>query len=239
MQTRVTEVADGVYQLTTHISEMNFSFNQYLVSGDEPLLFHTGGRALFPLVKDAVATVLPPESIKWISFGHYEADECGSMNQWLEIAPGATVGASTTACMVSLGDMCDRPPMPFQNGGDGYDAGAHTFVWYDTPHVPHGWEAGVLYDRTTKTLFCGDLFTQTGDFAALSTGDIVTPAAEAEDMFHAWSLAPDSGRRVRELAELDIATLALMHGPAFTGDCRDALLGLADDVDKRVAAQSS
>ncbi len=238
METRIEEVANGIYQLTTHIAEMDFCFNQYLVAGEEPLLFHTGGRALFPLVKDAVAKVLPPESIRWISFGHVESDECGSMNEWLALAPGATVGASTTACMVSLNDLCDRPPMPFVNGGDGYDAGGHTFVWYDTPHVPHGWEAGVMYESQTKTLFCGDLFTQTGQFTPTSTSDIVGPAAAAEDMFHACSLAPDSGRRVRELAQLDVANLALMHGPVFTGDCREALNALADDLDKRVASAS-
>jgi flavorubredoxin len=189
-------------------------------------------------VTDAVAKVLPPESIRWISFGHVESDECGSVNQWLSLAPQATVGASAMACMVQLNDLCDRAPIPFVNGGEGYDAGGHSFVWYDTPHVPHGWEAGVLYEKTTKTLFCGDLFTRTGTFAATSSDDIVEPAAAAEDMFHAYSLAPDSGRRIRELAQLDIAQLALMHGPVFTGDCREALLGLADDIDKRVAAAS-
>jgi flavorubredoxin len=238
METRLSEVADQIYQLTTYVSDFNFSFNQYLVAADEPLLFHTGGRQFFPLVKDAVAKVLPPETLQWISFGHVEADECGSMNEWLAVSPGATVGASATACMVSLNDLCDRPPMVFAEGGDGYDMGGHVMQWYDTPHVPHGWEAGVLYDATTKTLFCGDLFTRTGDYPATSTDDIVTPAAEAEDMFHAWSLAPDSGNRVRALADLDVANLALMHGPVFTGDCRAALLALADDVDKRIAAAS-
>ncbi|MEY2398544.1 MAG: hypothetical protein QOJ00_1718 [Actinomycetota bacterium] len=235
METRVAEVTDGVYQLTTHIAEMNFSFNQYLIAGDEPTLFHTGGRGLFPLVKDAVAKVLPPETIRWISFGHVESDECGSMNDWLAVSPNAQVGASATACMVSLNDLCDRAPMVF---GDGYihDIGGHTLQWFDTPHVPHGWEAGVLYDATTKTLFCGDLFTQTGDYAATSEADIVGPAAAAEDMFHAWALAPDSGARVRTLAELDIANLALMHGPVFTGNAKDALLGLADDIEARIAA---
>lgn len=236
MKTRIEEVADGISQLTTHIAEIDFCFNQYLVNGDEPLLFHTGGRSLFPLVKEAVAKVLPPESIQWISFGHVESDECGSMNQWLNLAPGATVGASATACMVSLNDLCDRPPMPFSNGGEGYDAGGHTFVWYDTPHVPHGWEAGVMYDSRTKTLFCGDLFTRTGQFSPTSSDDIVEPAAAAEDMFHAWALAPDSGTRIRELAQLDITNLALMHGPVFTGNCREALLALATDIDNRVAA---
>lgn len=236
METRVTEVADQIFQLTTHISDMNFSFNQYLIAADEPMLFHTGGRQLFPLVKGAVAKVLPPETIRWISFGHVESDECGSMNDWLEISPGATVGASATACMVSLNDMCERPPIVFENGGDGYDVGGHLMRWFDTPHVPHGWEAGVLYDATSKTLFCGDLFTQTGDYAATTVDDIVGPAAAAEDIFHSWALAPDSGARVRALAELDIDNLALMHGPVFSGDAKTALFDLADDIDRRIAA---
>jgi flavorubredoxin len=235
METRVSEVGDGIFQLTTHVDDINFSFNQYLVTGDEPLLFHTGGRQFFPLVKEAVASVLPPESLQWISFGHVESDECGSMNQWLEIAPGARVGASALACMVSLNDLCDREPIPFTSGGEGYDAGGHVYQWFDTPHVPHGWEAGVMLDATTKTLFCGDLFTHLGAFEPTSTGDIIGAAAAAEDVFHYSSLSPSSGATIRGLADLDIAALALMHGPVFTGDCKAALVALADDMDKRVA----
>jgi flavorubredoxin len=229
METRLAEVADGVYQLTTHNADINFSFNQNLDTGDEPLLFHTGGRQLFPLVKAAVAKVVAPESLAWISFGHVESDECGSMNDWLAVAPNARVGASALACMVSLNDLCDREPIPFVGGGDGYDAGSHVYQWFDTPHVPHGWEAGVLYDATTKTLFCGDLFTTLGSFEPTSSGDIVAAAAAAEEVFHYSTLAPQSADVVRGLAELDIAQLALMHGPVFTGDCRAALHGLADN----------
>ena len=237
METRIEEVGDGIYQLMTHIAEMNFAFNQYLIASDEPVLFHTGGRQLFPLVKDAIAKVLPPESLRWISFGHVESDECGSMNDWLGVAPNAQVGASATACMVSLNDLCDRPPAMWMNGAD-IETGGHTLAYYDTPHVPHGWEAGVLYDRTTKTLFCGDLFTQNGNYAATSDADIVEPAAAAEDLYHAWALAPDSGDRVRALADLDVQALALMHGPVFTGDCKGALFGLADDIERRIQAFS-
>jgi len=226
METRVAEVANQIYQLTTHVENFNFSFNQYLIAADEPMLFHTGGKQLFPLVKDAVAKVLPPETLRWVSFGHVESDECGSMNEWLAVSPNAQVGASATACMVSLNDLCDRPPVVFDNAGS-YELGGHAMQWFDTPHVPHGWEAGVLYDATTKTLFCGDLFTQS---------DIVEPAKVAEDMFHAWALAPDSAACLRTLAELDIDRLALMHGPVFGGDCKAALLSLSDDIEKRIAA---
>jgi flavorubredoxin len=157
------------------------------------------------------------------------------MNEWLAAAPTAEVTQGMTGCMVSLNDLCDRPPVPMADG-EQRDIGGHVMQWFDTPHLPHGWEAGVLYDTTTKTLFCGDLFTQLGAYEPTSDAELVSPAAAAEDMFHSMSLAPDSGERIRRLAELDVTTLALMHGPAFTGDCRAALLGLADDVDKRISA---
>ena len=237
METRVAEIADGIHQLTTHAAEINFGFNQYLVTGEEPLLFHTGPRGMFPLVSEAVSRVTPINKLRWITFGHVEADECGGMNEWLGVAPQSTVAHSTTACMVSLNDLADRAPRPLADG-DILDIGGHRMRWIDTPHVPHGWEAGILYDETTRTLFCGDLFTQIGDYAASSTADLIGPAIQAEDIFRSSSLAPASGPTVRRLADLDIATLALMHGPAFTGDCHTALLDLADDYDKRVAAAS-
>ena len=234
METRVTEIADGVHQLTTHVADMNFSFNQYLVTGDEPLLFHTGPRQLFPLVSAAVSQVIPADQLRWVSFGHVEADECGSMNPWLELAPRATVAHSMTGCMVSLNDLADRPPRPLGNG-EVIDAGTHRFRWIDTPHVPHAWEAGLIYDENTRTLFCGDLFTRLGTYDATSTDDLIEPAIAAEDVFNSSSLAPTSGATLRRLADLDITTLALMHGPAYTGDCRAALNDLANDYDRRIS----
>ncbi len=235
METRIAEVGPGIHQLTTHVAEMNFSFNQYLVTGDEPLLFHTGPKQMFPLVSEAVARVMPVDQLRWIVFGHVESDECGAMNQWLGAAPQSTVAQSQTGCMVSLNDLADRAPRPLADG-EVLDIGGHRMRWIDTPHVPHAWEAGLLYDETTRTLFCGDLFTQTGAYAPASTGDIVGPAAQAEDIFRSSSLAPSSGATVRRLADLDVSALALMHGPTFSGDCRTALLDLADDFDKRIAA---
>jgi flavorubredoxin len=235
MDTRVTEIADGIHQLTSYFPEKDFSFNQYLVTGEEPLLFHTGTRELFPPVSAAASRVVPAGGLRWIAFGHVEADECGSMNQWLAAAPQSTVVQSMTGCMVSLTDLADRPPRPLSDG-EVLDIGGHRIRWIDTPHVPHAWEAGLLYDETTRTLFCGDLFTRTGSYAPSATDDVVGPAIAAEDLFHASSLAPASGETVRGLATLDVATLALMHGPAFTGDCRTALLDLAQDFDRRIAA---
>ena len=234
MHTRVTEVADGVHQLTTHVAEIDFSFNQYLVTGDEPLLFHCGPRAMFPLVSAAAATVLPLADLRWISFGHVEADECGSLNQWLAAAPQATVAQGTIGCMVSLNDLADRPPRALQPG-EVLDTGGHRLRWIDTPHVPHGWEAGILYDEATRTLLCGDLFTHTGSCAPTSTADPLERTMAAEDLFSYSSLAPTSGDTVRALADLDIDSLALMHGPAYGGDCSGALRSLADDYDRRIA----
>jgi flavorubredoxin len=235
METRIEEVGAGIYQLTTHVDEMNFSFNQYLVTGTEPLLFHTGPRQMFPLVSEAVSRVMPVDQLRWISFGHVEADECGSMNEWLAVAPQATVAQSMTGVMVSLNDLADRTPRGLADG-EVLDIGGHRMRWIDTPHVPHAWEAGLMYDETTRTLFCGDLFTQTGAYAPASNDDLVGPAAAAEDIFHATALAPGSNATLHRLADLDIAAMALMHGPTFGGDCRAALLDLADDWDKRIAA---
>jgi len=234
MGTRIAEVGDGVYQVSTYLPEIDFAVNQYLLAGDEPLLFHTGMRGIFPEVRDAVASVIPVESLRWIGFGHLEADECGSMNDWLAAAPDATVIQGGIGCSVSIGDMAIREPRALEPG-EQLDLGGHRVEWIDTPHVPHGWEAGVLYDHEMRVLLCGDLFSCYGDFAPTTTDDIVGPAIEAEDTFPSMSLHPATGARIRGLAEYDVASLALMHGPVFTGDCRAALHALADDADRRVA----
>jgi flavorubredoxin len=236
MDTRVTPIATDTYQLTTVVPGAPVTFNQYLVAADEPLLFHTGMRGIFPSVSAAVATVVAPESLRWIGFGHVEADESGSMNEWLALAPDATVVQGFIGVMVSLGDLADRAPRALADG-ETLDIGGHTMQWFDTPHVPHGWEAGVMYDATTRTLLCGDLFTRLGEFVASSDDDIVGPAVLAEDtMSGSFSLHPDSGAAIRRLAELEVQTLAPMHAPAFSGDCHEALLALADDFDRRVHA---
>ncbi|HEY0832305.1 MAG TPA: MBL fold metallo-hydrolase [Azospirillum sp.] len=239
METRISEIADGIYRLSTFVPEVappaGFTFNQFLVLGEEPLLFHTGPRSMFPLVRAAVARLMLPERLRWITFGHYEADECGAMNEWLAVAPDAEVAHGQTACLVSLNDVADRTPRMLQDG-DTLDLGRGKRVRYlDTPHVPHGWEAGLLYEEGTGTLLCGDLFTQVGDGPALTEGDIVGPAVAAEDMFRYSSLNPGMGATIRRLAELAPRTLALMHGPSFVGDRAEALRALAGSYDDRVA----
>jgi flavorubredoxin len=238
METKISEIADGIYRLSTFVPEIappaGFTFNQFLVLGDEPLLFHTGLRKMFPLVRTAVSRLIPVEKLRWISFGHYEADECGAMNEWLAVAPQAEVAHGQTSCLVSLNDMADRAPRILQDG-EVIDLGKGKRVRYlDTPHIPHGWEAGVVFEETTGAMMCGDLFTQLGDGPALTDRDIVGPAIEAEDLFKYSSLNPGMGSTIRRLATLSPRTLALMHGPCFAGDGAAALRALANDYDRRM-----
>lgn len=237
METRVSEIADGIYRLSTFVPEIappaGFTFNQFLILGDEPLLFHTGLRKMFPLTRAAVGRIIPPEKLRWIAFGHYEADECGAMNEWQAIAPQAQVAHGQTGCMVSLNDMADRPPRVLADG-ETIDLGRGKKVRYiDTPHIPHGWDAGVMIEESTGTMLCGDLFTQLGDGAPLTEGDVVGPAIAAEDLFQYSSLNPGMGGTIRDLTKFAPRTLALMHGPSFAGDCSAALRALADDYDRR------
>ena len=239
METRISEIADGIYRISTFVPDIappaGFTFNQFLVLGDEPLMFHTGLRKMFPLNRDAVSRLIPPERLRWIAFGHFEADECGAMNEWLGVAPQAQLAHGRTGCMVSLNDMADRAPRELQDG-EIIDLGRGKRVRYiDTPHIPHGWDAGVVYEESTGTLLCGDLFTQLGNGPALTEGDIVGPAIAAEDLFKYSCLNPDMGTTIRALAKLSPRRLALMHGPSFSGDGGAALRALADDYDRRVA----
>jgi flavorubredoxin len=235
MQTRVTEVVDGIHQLSTDVGAP-VVFNQYLVAADEPLLFHTGMHGIFPLVAQGISTVLPTESLRWISFGHLEADESGAINDFLEVAPEATVVHGAIGCLVSTGDASIRPPRPMADG-EVLDIGGHRIRWIDTPHVPHGWDAGVMFDETTGTLFCGDLFTQYAKFEPTTTDDIAVPALAGDeaDGYSSWALRPSSGDTVRRLAALDVQHLAPMHSSVYSGDCRASLLALADSLDKAVA----
>lgn len=243
METKIDEVADGIYRLSTYVAQIappaGFTFNQFLVKGDEPLMFHTGLRKMFPLTRDALSRIIPPERLRWLAFGHFEADECGAINEWLAVAPQATPAHGQTGCRVSLNDFADRTPRVLMDG-EVVELGRGKRVRFiDTPHTPHGWDAGVLYEESTGTLMCGDLFTQLGNDRALTDGDIVGPAIAAEDVFKYSSLNPRMGVTIRSLSELAPRTLALMHGPSFTGDGPAALRALADDYDRRVSRQVS
>jgi flavorubredoxin len=232
LQTKVDEIASGIFRISTWvpgITEHGFTFNQFLLTGDEPFLFHCGMRQLFPLVSAAIANVIPVEQLRWISFAHIEADECGAMNMLLAAAPQAQVIHGPLACMLSLTDMCDRPPVVTgTEPGDTHDIGGHRLRYIATPHVPHNWESGLWFDETTSTLLAGDLFTHTGQCPALTESDCIAPALEAEELFHATGLTTNLAPTLEQLAQLTPTTLALMHGASFTGDGAAQLRGLAD-----------
>jgi flavorubredoxin len=232
LQTKVDEIAPDIFRFSTwvpDISEHGFTFNQFLLTGDEPFLFHCGMRQLFPLVSAAIAKVIPLEQLRWISFAHIEADECGAMNMLLAAAPHAQVIHGPLACMLSLTDMCDRPPVVAgTEPSDVHDIGLHRLRYIATPHVPHNWESGLWFDETTSTLLAGDLFTHTGQCPALTESDCVAPALEAEELFHATGLTTNLAPTLEQLAQLTPTTLALMHGASYAGDGAGQLRGLAD-----------
>ena len=235
METKINEIADGIYRLSTLTDAVpgGFTFNQFLVRDEQPLLFHAGLRGLFPSVSQAIATVMPVEQLRWVSFGHWEADESGAMNLWrvaIDEERGTSRGEPEpivipAPLVAHLTISADGTRLAYSS------VLATTNI--DTPHVPHGWDAGLLYEETTGTLLCGDLFTQVGD-KATTEDDIVGPAAGLEDMMSATSLTPRTAPSIRGLADLNPSTLALMHGPSFAGDCAAALRALADDYDVRL-----
>jgi flavorubredoxin len=230
METRVDEIADRIYRLSTFVPDIGptgFTFNQFLIDADEPAIFHTGPRAMFPVVSEAVASVLPLERLRWIMFGHLEADECGAMNLFLAATPNAQVAHTAIGCMVSINDLADRAPAPIANDGT-IDLGSRRIRSIDTPHVPHGWDAHVIYEETTRTLFCGDLLTQVGDGPALTADDLTDAAEKAEEMFGATCITPQTAPTIRRLAELNPTTLAIMHGSSYNGDAGTALHAVAD-----------
>jgi flavorubredoxin len=235
METTVTEIANKIYRLSTYIEPADLRFNQYVIDADQPLVFHCGYTRLFPLVSAAAARILPLKRIRWISFGHFEADECASLNQWLEAAPESRVAVGETGCMVSVTDFASREPRPLQDE-EVLDLGGKKVKYLYTPHVPHGWDAGLLYEETTRTLLCGDLFSQSGNTVAITQSDMVEPASKTEDLYQATVLTSSTAPTIRRLAEFSPTTLALMHGPAFQGDGKKALLDLADNYEKRFRA---
>ena len=229
--TRIDEIASGIHRISTPVPPEQipggFTFNQYLIVDDAPLLYHTGPRKIFPLVKAAIASVIPVHSLRYIGFSHYEADECGTLNDFLEAAPEAEPLCSTIAKMVSIDDIALRPARALADGEE-LSLGAHVVRWIDTPHFPHAWECGHLFETTTKTLFCGDLFTQGGhEHEPLTTEDILNPSEEMRSALDYFSQT----RLVHELAEKLAITsprvLACMHGAAWEGDGAALLRQLA------------
>jgi len=237
MQTRIDEIGADMYRLSIFVPEdappQGLTFNHFLITGDEPLLFHCGKRKMFPLVSAAVARIMPLERLRWLAFGHFEADECGSMNEWLAAAPSAELMHGVVGCSVSINDMADRPPRVLSNG-EVIDIGGKRLRYIDTPHVPHAWDAGVMFEETTETLLCGDLFTRIGNGPVITDSDIVEPSVVTEDLLHYTSLGPHTGSTIRRLADLKPRVLATMHGASFSGDGAAALKALGDHYDARL-----
>jgi len=220
--TNIHEVSPGIYRINTPVPPSavpgGFSFNQYLLVDEQPLLFHTGPRRMFPLVREAVASVLPPERLRWIAFSHYESDECGSLNEWLAVAPQAEPLCGQIAAMVTINDVADRPARALVNA-ETLALGQRTVRWFDAPHLPHAWECGYLGEIETRTLFCGDLFTQPGESTPpVTNGDILGPSEEFRKMLDYFSHTPNASALLDALAAFEPRTLACMHGSAWQGD---------------------
>jgi len=231
--TNVHEIADGIYRINTPVPLPNgggFSFNQYLIVDDEPLLFHTGLRKLFPLVREAVASVVPIESLRYIGFSHVEADECGSLNDWLAAAPHALPLCGAVAAMVSVNDLADRSAVALADG-ELLPLGRHSVRWFDTPHLPHAWDCGYLFEEDTRTLLCGDLFTQGGaDLPPVTAADILGPSEAFRQAMDYFSHTTNAPMLLERLAAAEPTTLACMHGSAWQGDGTALLLSLSDRI---------
>jgi flavorubredoxin len=229
----VHEIADGIFRLSTSIPPSpelppGFTFNQILIRDDEPLLFHTGPRRLFPVIREAVAKVLPPESLRWVAFSHHEADENGSLAEWLALAPRAAAVCSRVAALVGNADAGDRPARPLADG-EMLALGHHTVQWFDAPHVPHGWDTGYLGETTTRTLLCGDLFTQGGaDLPPVVETDLVGPSEGMRAAMDYYAHGRGARKVLARLAAFEPRVLATMHGSSFRGDGGKQLLALAD-----------
>ncbi len=231
-ETSTDEIADGIYRISTPIPPGavpgGFTFNQYLVVDEEPLLFHTGLRRLFPAVRDAIARVLPIERLRWIAFSHFEQDECGALNEFLAAAPRAEAACSAVGAMTSVGDLAIRPPRALREG-DTLRLGKHELAWWDAPHVPHGWDCGFLFENSTRTLLCGDLFTQPGaNPPALTESDVLGPSEAMRKAMDYYAHAPATRATLEKLAATGPGTLACMHGAAWRGDGGRLLVALAD-----------
>ena len=234
--TNVHEIAAGIYRINTPVSIPNgpgrFSFNQYLIADEEPLMFHTGPRKMFTLVSDAIGKVLPLRKLRYIAFSHFEADECGALNEFLAVAPDAQPACGRIAALVSVNDFADRPARALGDG-EALALGRHTVRWHDTPHLPHAWECGLMMELSTRTFLCGDLFTQGGGGeTAVAESDILGPSEEFRHHMDYYAHSPRSGDTLERLAKENPKTLACMHGSAWRGDGAALLRALARSLEE-------
>jgi flavorubredoxin len=228
----VTEIGPDLFRISTYVPEIDLQFNEFLVNDDEPLLFHTGMKAMFPLVRDAVASVIDPSSIRWIGFSHFEGDECGSLNEWLQIAPTAQPVCSTVGALVSVNDFATRAARGMTDG-EVLSTGKYRFRFFHTPHVPHGWDAGLMFEEVGATLFSSDLFHQNGDVEPRTESDVIERVRKTLIDYQASPLAnympytKHTDGILQRLAELKPRTIAAQHGSTYAGDGQRALHDLA------------
>lgn len=232
--TSITEIAPDIFRINTFIPEANLGFSQFLVRDEEPLLFHTGMRALFPLVREAVASLIDPAKLRWIGFSHFEADECGSLNEWQAIAPQATAVCSMVGKMVSVDDFSHVNPAKGMIDGEEVSTGSHTFRFISTPHVPHNWEAGLLFETMSGVLFASDVLHQNGDVPALTSDSVIDRVRQSMLEMQASPLAdylpytPKTEATLKRVAGLKPRTIASMHGSIYSGDGEQAILEYAE-----------
>ena len=239
MESKVTEVAPDVYRISTFHPDFGIQFNQFLIKDDEPFIMHTGMKKMFTITREAVKTIIDPASLRWIGFSHFEQDECGALNEWLTVAPNAQAVCSVVGAMVSVNDFADRPARALADN-EVFSLGSHRLKFLATPHFPHGWDAGLFFEESDKTLLCSDLFFHPGDPEPFTETDVVGRAETsiAEGMkgplAHDMPYTPYTDANFRRLAELEPQTLALMHGSTYRGDGRTAILDLADVIKEKL-----
>jgi flavorubredoxin len=240
--TQIAEIAPDLFRISLFVPDFNLQFNHFLVRDDEPLLFHTGMRRTFPAVFDAVSRLIDPATLRWISWSHFEVDECGSLNEWLARAPRAQPACGQVGAMINLQDFSDRPPRGLAPG-EVLATGRHQFQWIPTPHLPHGWDAGMLFDTRDRILFCSDLFHQIGDLPPVTSDDVVGRYGDAiatmqqhPVLMDYMPFTPQTRRRLHELAALEPKMLAAMHGSSYIGDGAAALRAAADVMEQHLGA---
>ena len=239
MESKVIEIAPDVYRISTFHPDFGIQFNQFLIKDDEPFIMHTGFKKMFPITREAVATLINPAKLRWIGFSHFESDECGALNEWLAVAANAQAVCSFVGTTVTVDDFADRPSRALADG-EVFDIGSHRLKFLATPHVPHGWDAGLFFEERDKTLLCSDLFFHPGDPEPLTESDVVGRASAsiteglssplAKDM----PFTPYTVTTLRRLADLEPRTLAVMHGSSFRGDGRTAILDLARVIQEKL-----
>ena len=240
MKSNIMEIAPDIYRISTFHPDFGIQFNQFLIKDDEPFIMHTGMKKMFAVTREAVASLIEPAKLRWIGFSHFESDECGALNEWLNLAPNAQAVCSFVGAMVTVNDFADRPARALADN-EVFAIGSHRLKFLATPHLPHGWDAGLFFEERDKTLLCSDLFFHPGDPEPLTESDVVGRASTSITEGMAGPLANDmpytpyTDATLRRLADLEPRTLALMHGTSFRGDGRRAILDLAGVIQKKLA----